>query len=304
MSNDESVRGSGSGSGSTMSSAAATPETGAPASLPHETATAATLLSPPGLLGYKEAFDLAMPATQALAAQDLIGITVDVPSAITTAVGALPGILAFREQARALAGFDISAFDLLETYTLATGHAHTNYMAASAPPEAILQLNGRGMELRQTLYTDALALARRHLISGERIAEFKANIGYKNLAFDLMALAGLLRQSWDAIASRTALTLSSSTRPTRLANSSCRRWQRASRRRLRWRKSPYNGNATSPCSRMPTIRRAVPSVFCAGTRGIWTRSRRRFTPGAAVLIARPTQLSRPRRARRSTRAAG
>jgi hypothetical protein len=166
-------------------------------------------LSPaPASLPYQEAYDRALSASQALNVEDLITINIDVPTAITTAVGALPGMLIYRDQANTLTGFDKTVFDQLETYTLATGHAHTNYMAASAPPEAIIQLNSTGMALRQTLYLDALALAQRGLISGDRIAEFKANIGYKNLAFDLMALAGLLRSNWATISGRTGLLLS------------------------------------------------------------------------------------------------
>jgi hypothetical protein len=160
----------------------------------------------PALHRYREAFDRALPASQALDANALTIINIDVPSAIAMTVGKLPGIMALREQAKALPGFDITSFDQLETYTLAIGQAHTTYMGASAAPEAIVELNEKGMQLRNTLYADAVALATRGLISGDRIGEFKANIGYKNLAFDLMALAGVLRGSWDKISGKTAIT--------------------------------------------------------------------------------------------------
>jgi len=160
----------------------------------------------PALHRYREAFERALPASQALRPEELITINLDVTSAIATTVGKLPGILALRESAKALPAFDISTFDQLETYTLATGHAHTLYMGASSAPEAIVELNERGMTLRNTLYADAVALATRNLISGDRIGEFKANIGYKNLAFDLMALAAVLRGAWDKIAGKTAIT--------------------------------------------------------------------------------------------------
>lgn len=141
-----------------------------------------------------------------LEVNDLVTINIDLPGAVATTVGKLSGILALRESAKALPGFDISTFDQLETYTLATGHAHTLYMGASGAPEAIVALNERAMKLRNTLYSDAVALATRGLIGGDRIGEFKANIGYKNLAFDLMALAGVIRGSWDKIAGKTAIT--------------------------------------------------------------------------------------------------
>lgn len=160
----------------------------------------------PALHRYREAFDRAMPEAKALDVNGLATINIDVTSAIATTVGKLPGIMALRDSAKALPGFDASTFDQLETYTLATGHAHTLYMGASSAPEAIVELNERGMELRNTLYADAVALATRNLISGDRIGEFKANIGYKNLAFDLMALAQVLRGAWDKIAGKTAIT--------------------------------------------------------------------------------------------------
>jgi hypothetical protein len=79
------------------------------------------------------------------------------PSAVTMAVGALLQILAFRDKAAALPGFDVSAFDQLETFTLATGVAHTLYMGASAGPAEPVELNQQAMDLRNTLYPDALA---------------------------------------------------------------------------------------------------------------------------------------------------
>jgi len=156
---------------------------------------------------YREAYQRAAPIAQALRADDLATINIDVPTAVTTAIGALPQIMAFRDKAAALDGFDVSAFDQLETYTMATGVAHTLYMGASAGPAQLVQLNEQAMQLRNTLYADAVALATRGLISGDRIGEFKANIGYKNLAFDLMALSGVLRQNWAKITGKTAIEL-------------------------------------------------------------------------------------------------
>jgi hypothetical protein len=80
------------------------------------------------------------------------------------------------------------------------------YAAASAPPAALVALNTAGLTLRDTLYSDAVALVNRGLISGEKLGDFKSNVGYKNLAFDLMGLVALLRGNWDKIKSKTALT--------------------------------------------------------------------------------------------------
>jgi hypothetical protein len=57
------------------------------------------------------------------------------------------------------------------------------------------------------LYSDAVALVNRGLLNGDRLIEFKTAVGYKNLAFDLMGLAALLRGSWDQIVGKSALQL-------------------------------------------------------------------------------------------------
>jgi hypothetical protein len=156
---------------------------------------------------YRQAFDQALPAAAAISEDELMPVNLDVPSAVATAIGALPKILAYREEAAMLHGFDISHFDRLQLYTFAVGHAHARFLAASAPPEALASLTESGTKLRDTMHSDAVALAHRGLVNGDRVAEFKGSVGYKNLAFDLLGLAALLRESWDKIVSRTAIQL-------------------------------------------------------------------------------------------------
>ena len=47
-----------------------------------------------------------------------------------------------------------------------------------------------------TLCSDAVAFVNRRLISGEKLRDFKSNVRYENLAFDLMGLVALLRQPY------------------------------------------------------------------------------------------------------------
>ena len=168
-------------------------------------ASAAPAPALPQFLLYREAFEQALPAAAALGEDELLPVNIDVPSAVATALGALPKILAYREEAAKLHGLDISHFDRLQLHTFAVGHAHAKFLAASALPQSIGALNERGVRLRDTMYHDALALALRGLISASRIADFKTNVGYKSLAFDLLGLANLLRESWNTIASRTGI---------------------------------------------------------------------------------------------------
>jgi hypothetical protein len=62
--------------------------------------------------------------------------------------------------------------------------------------------------VRRVATTDAVALAGRGLISGDRIGDFKANVGYKNVTYDLVGLASLLKQNWGKIAGKTAIQAS------------------------------------------------------------------------------------------------
>jgi hypothetical protein len=161
----------------------------------------------PAVMHFREAFERALPAAKALGAADLITINIDVPTAVTTATGALAEIMALRERiANELPTFDLKHLDELETYTKATAHAQALYSAASAPPEALQALNEQGLLLRDLMYSDAQALVKRGLLSGERLNEFKTNVGYKNLAFDLLGLVAVFRGAWDKVASKTALT--------------------------------------------------------------------------------------------------
>jgi hypothetical protein len=138
-----------------------------------------------------------MPTAQALPVSELITINIDVPTAVTTVIGKLAQSRSFRDaMVKALPTFDLANIDQLETYTLATAHAHAVYLSSSAPPEALVKLTADAQTLRDTLYSDAIALANRGLVSGARLSEFKGSVGYKNVAFDLLGPTALLRAAW------------------------------------------------------------------------------------------------------------
>ncbi|HEX3854326.1 MAG TPA: hypothetical protein VHW01_25355 [Polyangiaceae bacterium] len=160
----------------------------------------------PTALNLRQAYDKTLATAQALDEDELLPVNVDLRDAVNTAVGKLPQILALRQQVQAeLPKFDSSQFDVLEQYALAAGHAHTRYLAASAPASALADLNARGIQLRDILYNDAVALAARNLIPSDRIGSFKSNIGYKNLTYDLLGLVELLRENWGNISNRTGV---------------------------------------------------------------------------------------------------
>lgn len=103
--------------------------------------------------------------------------------------------------------FDLARFDKREDYSLALAHAHTLYLAASAPPEPLAELVAAGTTLRQVLLADASALAARGLVNGQRLAEIRGATGYLDLAFDLSTLAALMRETWSTISQQTGVKL-------------------------------------------------------------------------------------------------
>lgn len=105
--------------------------------------------------------------------REQVGLRVDtdVPSVVTTALGALPEIKAQRADiVEKLPSFDIATFDKLEQYALAVGHAQALYIVAHGPSALVTELVERALRTRDMLYTDASALAKRGLLDGERVA--------------------------------------------------------------------------------------------------------------------------------------
>jgi hypothetical protein len=157
---------------------------------------------------YAAAFARVLPVAMALSPNELATVNIDIPSAVTLVLGKLPGILALRPSIPELRTFDIRFVDHLETFALATAHAHALCLAATARPESIHELTTRAGALRDLLYSDAATLAKRGLIHGARLRKLRTPSGYKNLAFDLLGLAVVLRESWPTIHGKTAIELS------------------------------------------------------------------------------------------------
>lgn len=143
----------------------------------------------------------------ALKAGELAAVNLDLPSAITLVLGKIPAILGLRDLARELRRFDLRFFDHLETFVLATAHAHALCLAATARPESIGDLSARASALRDLLYSDADALAKRGLVNKTGLKKLRTPSGYKNLAFDRLGLAVLLRESWTTINGQRVFTL-------------------------------------------------------------------------------------------------
>jgi len=154
---------------------------------------------------FEAAYDRLLPEIDALPASALVVINIDVPSAVTSAIGAWREISTLRsELAAKLKDFDLAQFDKLEAYALATGHAHALYMAASAPA-GLTQLSEEVAKVRELLLSDAVALAKRGVFDGQKLKELKGPPGYKNIAFDLLALVAMFREKWSVLDGKTLI---------------------------------------------------------------------------------------------------
>ena len=90
---------------------------------------------------------------------------------------------------------------------MALSHANTLYLLATQPPDAVQALVEEGTSLRETLLTDATALARRGLINNNRLQDLKGAVGHKNVAVDLQVLTTLFRESFAEVEGKCATTV-------------------------------------------------------------------------------------------------
>lgn len=172
-----------------------------------ETATL-TAADETGAPRFQSAYDSSLPEIRAVSNDQLVSINIDIPSAVTTVLGSLPEIYAVRAQVENnLPHFDKTQFDNIERYTLAVGHSHAIHMSATTSPSDLKTNAELGVQKREVLVSDATALAKRRLIDPASLQGLKGPIGYKNVAFDLIALTALLRSNWQVIEGKTALTL-------------------------------------------------------------------------------------------------
>ena len=155
---------------------------------------------------FRAAYEKRLMEITAVPDAELVRLNLDVRSTVATVLGALPEINALRSAMSELARLNQSYVDGLEEYALAAAEANSRYVIAMKPPEDINPLNEKAIALRETLKSDATALAHRGLIAEERLLPFRGLVGFKNVAFELIDWANLLRDSWPQIQGKTALT--------------------------------------------------------------------------------------------------
>lgn len=161
--------------------------------------------APPEVL-FEDAYNSLLPKFRALSTEELVPINLDIPAAVTTALGVAPELAAFKDEvAQHLPKLDFEPMLHLDEYAMALSHAHTLYLMASQPVDSLQALVAEGTALRETLFVDASALVRRSLLNGNQLKDLQGPVGYKNLAVDLQILAALFRENLGQLQGKCAV---------------------------------------------------------------------------------------------------
>jgi len=160
----------------------------------------------PEVKEFLDGFQRVEAEVRAVPERDLVPVNLDVPSAVATALGALPEIAGLRDEVAALKGADMSKFDKIRDYALALAHTHSAYRAAVGPTDPIGKISEEASDMRDQLFADAQALGRRGLLEAGRVEKLRSGVGYKNVAFDVVGLVQLFRERAKELAGKTAVT--------------------------------------------------------------------------------------------------
>jgi hypothetical protein len=138
--------------------------------------------------------------------RDFVRIQVDIPKAVTIALGALPRIRTFREAMLAMPDAPVAQLDMLEDCALACWYAHVRATPLSGGESRVPVLAAEAAPLRERLLVGADALAHAGYFDSARVGAIHPGSGYLDLANDLIALVDLYREKWSTIESKTAVT--------------------------------------------------------------------------------------------------
>ena len=165
------------------------------------------LQEPPALVSrFRYAYDSLFAEICAVPEPVLVPITLDVPGTVTVVLGVWPKMRSLRSTiANTLADFPILVFDKVLVYALALGYAHTIYQTVTKRPNVLTELAKEGPLQRAILFADATALTKRRIIDKSLLKSLHGTHGYKNVAFDLLALSNMLRTPGALSATRAAV---------------------------------------------------------------------------------------------------
>jgi hypothetical protein len=153
------------------------------------------------------AFEQIEPEFVKVEPHELVQININIPTAVSIALGALPNVTPLRPSiVKDLPNHPVRLLDKLESYALAAWYAHLLTLPAGSPSNPIRPLLDEAIDLRAALLSDADALARRNLLDPEVVQDIRAGQGNVDIANDLVALSAVFTMRWAAIEGKTAAT--------------------------------------------------------------------------------------------------
>ncbi len=153
------------------------------------------------------AFHEVLPEIRALRPDEVRPVNVDVPRAVTIALGAAPRIAALRaEILAAVPRTKVESIDGLETYAFAAYYAHLVALPTPKTESEKKALLDEASPLRKDLLVAAEALAAKGLVDGALVAKIRSGTGRTDAAGDLIALASLFTSVWPRVEDKTAVT--------------------------------------------------------------------------------------------------
>jgi hypothetical protein len=155
----------------------------------------------------REAFEQLGPTIAAVPTASLVPINVDVPTAVTTALGAATKLAAMEpELATALPDASHDHGRMVRAAALALMHTHVAHQVFVEPEEDFQKRLGRAQELRGKFYADISAAIARGVIDAKAVDEYRGTVGYKIVANDLMITTQIVRAHWPSLAGHTFIT--------------------------------------------------------------------------------------------------
>lgn len=153
------------------------------------------------------AYDRVLPEIKALPAKRVRTVNLDVPRTVSRVLGALPRILALRDDIEEKTrDNDFLALQKIETYAYAAQEAYVRSLSAGKTPDELRALGEEGDSLRALLRGDTATLVRRGQLDASQIVACQGQPGYKTIATDLGLIAEVMLANWDRINCKTCVS--------------------------------------------------------------------------------------------------
>lgn len=152
------------------------------------------------------AYERVLPEAQALAADQLAPVNVDITSAFITVQGVAKRLPAMQQDLQTLAHLPADAVGQFQDYVLAVYSAQQRYSFATTPPEQLPALLDEATKWRDIFIADARTQVTRGQLSANAMKGLTGSHGYKNVAFDLGGLCQLFNANWSTLHDKTTIT--------------------------------------------------------------------------------------------------